>query len=864
MSCVNTAVGADRWAADCGLGVEPLDRTTVVSLHASRLTEPEIPVSSRSRRGTGITTPPVESVVRPPGVAENPQQANAPQGNVMNFSELSVLASVGLDLALQRIFSGELSVDGERFLAAHVEALDAYQLLWWLQQPEPEAEEGGLAWDRPSGKIVDAIVKASAPPGSGFLLAKSVQLVANEHVRDELILKLLAADPNHQWRLIVDVSGCDVFRAVAQHDVISLGGGACDRPAREPSLGCRPSWLIEEGQHAPMVSMSLLEDRPETWRTVRGLVRIARGTDALAAHALWLVDHLGLLDRVGAPAELLDIAVPTQFELHRDDASSRRRQHARFAVQVVDRWPGKQDETVREWFVQRSLAAVERNVPWGAVWPEIPARFRDDVAVASLASRSPAPWAVRAIANRMTGMAAWEAIFACFARARVIEHAHGQIDETFLGYDIASFGGFARMSSQEAQEVFQAHDVRNDAGWMAALPIPEDADESFDERFVATAAATNVSPVHIADRLRTLPLVPHRAARLVEMGIQTGFLWEWDNGSALARAAGAMPNAKAPSLTHRILARPEAYATYKLLLGSATAKRLLAFFEQHLESDLHSACLAFDADPGVFDEAACRRLRSAVLAGSFASIHYLRQGHPSLEIGDADVADVARGRVDAGEPWRPEFLPECADDAVVDRVRRLADADETVALLDHLAPRRVTRELLAVAQDWLLAHEPSTTMARWIGTKLTSKSLWAEPGTSLVQALLHGSGPALVALLAMSEASSQASSGAVLAAVHDVIGTALAVRARQAFMAGDPRTARRTLTALAHLSPSPRLRSTVRDLRKLDRASEVEVQIEANEMLLRRGRSESPGFAGVVDAITVMARLDVDADDRGT
>ena len=278
----------------------------------------------------------------------------------------------------------------ESFLRAHWQLLDRDQLLEWLALPVPEGIEG----DRSNGEIVERLIEQSGGP-LAFIVHDELGCIADAAVRDDLIERLSEVDERFTARLLLQLSGGRVFRAIARCERAYL-----DRSRRHPFS------RVGSVSSQPFLAPLLRDERRDDRACLVRLKRQLNGPGHL--YALGVAVDAGLVDELGPLSELVG-DVPLLEDI--DEACVG---EAASLLGFARAW-SKPDER-RDFFVDRALRHSDRSESWPEIYWVTPADLRDDVGLATAATPHPAPWALAAVVRHMSGMEAWRLGFALCKR----------------------------------------------------------------------------------------------------------------------------------------------------------------------------------------------------------------------------------------------------------------------------------------------------------------------------------------------------------------------------------------------------------------------------------------------------------------
>jgi hypothetical protein len=751
--------------------------------------------------------------------------------------ESSLVAAIGVQGAAERLLGAKtFDEESEGFFLCHHEELSCRHLLRWLGHSEPD--EGPSS--RPVAQVVARIVETVhdrrdplAPPD----LPSLVRQVNDDAVRDEIIEALRPKlKPDHWILLAVLASGGEVFTAVRD-----LERGLIDRQKAPPMA------LLDAGQ-LPLLTSKLFGVRRHDAACAAALLS-ALDDEGTRYYALWLAREAGLLGRIGGPDAVLGRVPP----LKEVEASARLR--TAFVLDVAREWPDT--ERGNAWIARRAIDAVSRGIPWGYLWWEIPEDLRDQVAITSLETPKPAPWVARAIARRMTGRAAWDAMFRLMDGPLPSENCNDEFND---GLKSSALALGRPPDRNEIDQAFEAMSPLFRSAWIGEMKLPDDADEGLDARYTKAARSCGVPEHLIVARLLSLPLAPDRARRVARFALDAGIFWRLGRCLEIAEAAGPIDGVSMPSdFTNNTL------AAFRALAGDAAGRTLESCFDELLgRGQLDEALALANSAPEVLSEERHAALRQLALVQPISRLADLQESADWL-IDRSDV--IAQAAREDRDDWGiADRLPERLKPVMLTKIAATDQVRLAESLLDRLEALGASRrEILSIALERLRARGPAALSHVWIAARLDTRSLWDEPGTEIVTALLRAhdaEGAALVFSTCLEAATPKGGHQAVKATdlghtMHTAVGTVLVRIAADALRNADAGLAKRALAGLAHLNPASRLRERVRELRRLTSEDDVISLIETNEALLRRSGSAD---AATIDAVLYALQMLVSGD----
>ncbi len=709
----------------------------------------------------------------------------------------------------------------EEFFLTHFPDLPGRDLLCWLAVPEPDEAKP----KRPIKRIADRIVETWGRAGDVLALMEGPTLLQRVHdvdVRNEVLDSLRENIDKECWfQFALVATGGGIFTAIRDFE----------RHLHEPGRSY-PSGLLNEGP-VPSLTTDLFPARRDDDACCK-VLRSSLANEATRYYVVWLLRELQLLTRVGPPAVVLG-DVPTLGEVN-DPLHWHR---VGFLVSVARNWP--QRTAGHAWLTRRALDAAARGVSWYSLWWEFPPELRDGAAIESVATPTPAPWVARALAHRAHTKAQWEALLdfldACTSSGPSVEDLnHGiGVSELALG---------RKPTHDEFTEFFQACDPKSWRMLIQRAPLPSDADDDFDARYIEFAERSRFFPDLIIERLSGLPLSASRACRIIKHALRSGSFWHLENRYELVRCMGSLEGVTIPvppSMT------ADSIALFRTLAGdhadATLAERLADLIRGGL---LHDALALADVAREIVSDDNRAVMNHLARSLPLSALAHLQASHPWF-LTEADVLEEAT-RVDRERWGHVDSLPAYLSPIMEAKAVQTPVSMLAVALLDRLEANGVTRrKVLNLALKRLRTHGRGALDPHWLGRKLDTKSLWMEPGKDFVNEFLRDRDRnGAVMLLSVCLDAPVDHRPNLTYAMHAVIATCLVTFAEAALEAKKQGQAKNALTGLAHLNAPSRLRDRVRGLRRLDPQEDVLVLIEVNEGLLRRSDA---GDAATIDAI---------------
>lgn len=744
----------------------------------------------------------------------------------------SRVATLGVSKTADHLLTANtLDAEVERFFQDHHQELDWHQLLAWLSLPPPNDQKRSVS--SPVDRMVERL-GATDNVLALLQLEERLETVHDEEVRDEIIAALRpCVGPERWYGLSLLASGGPVYNAV--RDV--------ERAIRSNEV-TPPMALLQPGP-LPSLVATLFDDRRHDDRCKALLVQAAREDD-VGGYFLWLLRETKLINQVGSLDDVLG-DVPTFHEVdlcgHVD---------LRWRIDLVRHWP---DESERNrWFVQRALNAVERGVPWAHLWWELPPDLRDAAALASRNTDNPAPWIIISITRSLPPREAWQAIFE-MADVQVPAATEQEINDSLR---LATVVLDRKPTSKEKSDAIVAVQAWDRDAWIFNTPLPDDADDDFDKRFIELAGRFDVGRRPVVDRLLTLPLTQSRATRIVQLAAADGCLWMLDRRAEVIEAAGVLESFRIP-LPYPLT--KENLDLFNAVAGKQEAGDQLAdWFDDllrrggHLEL-LRAVALA-DLEPRLVSDERRSRLRELASALPISEQARLAASSPWL-LSEQDVIDQAEDP--AGVRWGaieslPSYLaPKMKVAASTGAASRVAEL-----LLDRLETLgHSRRDVLGVALRRLKTADSDAVSPLWLATKLDSKSLWLEPGGELLALLLREGDPSGAEVVLQVCVETARLDGKLTYAMHHALAVVCVDIAEQALDGKDAGCARRALTALAHLNAASRLRGRIQALRRFDPPHDVGNLIDVTAELFRRsGKNDPAPVDFIADALGALVSVE--------
>lgn len=266
----------------------------------------------------------------------------------------------------------------EDFFLDHWSKLHPETVVRWLSRPRVEDIE------RPLHGVVQYLVQRLLVQRDHEHLFDfglwNLLSIPDATARDGAVELLRGSLDAQQWEALLEhAEGCALFRTLA---------------CNGRSVPFDRYTLTVGNLRASTLAAELFDVRRDEIECARRLEKRCMDPD-VGDEVLRLLDQLGVLAQVATPLTLT-AALPSLCESEAKDYG-RVRLRLGLLSGLIDH------PTARDVVVTRTLAASARGVPWGDLWWEIPEAFRDDVAIDSLKTARPAPWALNAIRRRFVG-----------------------------------------------------------------------------------------------------------------------------------------------------------------------------------------------------------------------------------------------------------------------------------------------------------------------------------------------------------------------------------------------------------------------------------------------------------------------------
>ncbi len=741
---------------------------------------------------------------------------------VTNKQIQNLVAVIGGERTIIRLLEADhLSMDAESFVRLHFTKLGADTLLSWLSKSVPVGADG-----RPTSRVVDRVIDTVNLdlPGVLFLPA-ALKSVNDDDARDEIIERLQPQMEAWHWLRIAAVASAasEMFGRVLEREVRIVDGNAY------------PPSEIRTGETLPLLTPRIFAHRRDD-NALRAALRHATQDPATRLYAIWMLRETKLLSSLGTPDDVFG-QIPLLSEIPATEHAT-----TKYFVDAVGEWPS---EVSRSWRVRRILDAAARGVRWSSLWWECDASIRDVVAMMSLNTPSPAPWAFEVVSRTHKPEEAWPILF------RLLDGAPPEVSfekEFNAALQHAALLGLKPVGDS-VQEAFQAIHPRSWTGWFTRTSLPDNADGEFDERYAAAARRLKLSAPDIAKRLAALPLSKLRARRIVSLMLDSGVFWEMPDCLGLANAAGEVefevPLPEWPT--------QESVSAFKVLAGPRADSRISAHHAAVIAAgDLHKALSWVHAAPQLQNEPTRSALRTLAQALPVSGLVELRRRHAWL-IDDEDVTAAASKARDAADWGSLSSIPASLCPYLRAASLRASDADVAGRLLDRLEELGTSRrDVLQLALERVDSRGVASVTATWWASKLGSRSLWVEVGVEVVTRISAADKDAASRLGVefFYAACSRPNIPRMGPVLHEVLAEVLVRRAGIHLTDGHLPPAVRALKALAHLNAPSRLRAEVLRLRKTTADPDVLALIEVNADLLRRtGKDEAVSFEALLDAL---------------
>ncbi len=713
--------------------------------------------------------------------------------------------------------AGELDAANEAVVRRFWHELDWCELVTWLALPAVADSEG-----RPVGEVVERIATLAAPDIELLVSGpKRIETIQDGSVRNEVLRALRPTLASEQrWRF--DPLG---------------SGGALFGTIRDFEKDAAPPWEVLVPGPKPSLTSELFDTLTNDLACRQQLQRCL-GEGRLRLYTFWVLERVGLLSKFGSLRDLMPgVVTPVENILEGE--------RTRFLLGVAARWERARERD--DWFSEWALEARSRGVRWEELWLHIPEESRGAVAIASLRTEVPAPWAPWSLLKKGASSDHWQLFFELLPR--MIPHQ---------GLPLSPAVGLVLGRVLDPSERALWRDVTCESGWMEQMfraPMPSDAGPEFDKQFVLAAHQLGVPPRHALQHLvKQAGLSTDRAIALILEAESRGILWNWE---PVQRLVGR------DDVRGHIAVEPprdlseSAVNAFLRLRGDHGVRELRAYAQTLVgRGAVPEALTLAGLAPEVLDdelrEAGATWARSRTLSEAVA----LRERHPWL-LTDAELVDKAEARGD----WEGlGHIPSCLVPVVSSRVPEIPDAREAARLLGLLERAGLTRhQVMGLAVRRLETLGVKALTAQWLGKNLDNNTLWKKYGADVVTRLLEA-GPD-GARLTFEVCCYAPRTESMAQTLHTVLAACLIRLAEVASAGGDGDLAARSLRALYCLSPSSRVWGALHGLRKLDTSSEVSRLIELNENELRHAKKQAKCELGDIgDALSEL--LGEQEDDR--
>lgn len=710
--------------------------------------------------------------------------------------------------------SKRLTKAQDEFFLAHWSSLDDHVLLDWLRTRPPDDAEA-----RPPGitpRAVDWIVgRSGADPLFRMKIYGWVEGITDEMSRDDVIERLRGRIPEDTWLTLLPLaSGCVPFIELARLE-----------SASDPRRKHCPYELVE-GHGIQVIRDRLFDVRREKGKCHERLRSMIEDTDS-RMYVLWALRAVGLMKEIVSPGILLE-KLPTISEVEPE-------QRARVRLQIDLANDLADHEDYEPTVIKRIGAASGRGVPWGYLWWEIPEQLRDDVGIASIDTPNPAPWSVAAVERKISGMAAWLKVLDRF------EKPLSPPEDVKFFHEGARYWHGRPFPKVEGEADFRPLD---DTKWLTALPLPEDANETFEKRLADALRQFHADDFLIADRLSELPLDQARAARLLEMALAGGSFYRLERCAELAEASGPLDGT---------VPRPKqwdekALRAYELLAGNGAVAK---WFDESIEAgDFWQAYHLAECEESLRSAERVEALRRLLPCDDLRTLVRLHDDSGWLLAESVVIHELRIGEFDDDQWMHLWVVPDYLVPVVELKVLHTDNANVAGELLRILKDRKVDeKKTAAVAVDRVRRHGTASIETRRLGILLASGKLWSGPGRDLIDHVLRDLGNESVWWLFRVAWLSHEKKPTIVQALHGVFADVMVDIAGDALRDGDPGRAERCLRALASLTAPPRLFRNVRALKELTDDPDLTTLIEANAGLMAKADDESASMGTLEDAL---------------
>lgn len=747
----------------------------------------------------------------------------------MKTDDLAVLGKTpqGINVALSRISSQEAFEESDHeFLLRNIDGLNAPALLAWLYQKPPYPN-----------LVVGALVTLARKYGIGFEL---LQIGGLPHELLELYAEQTRGVlQNGQWWHIVRNlrETCPMFSAaIQQHQYWRIAEWLF--PHRKDENACRNALppLIREAD-------AKLRRRILEWAQQYGYL------DALSRSDI-------LPPQVSFPFEKRDVDEPSA------DA---------FFLTLARQWRARPD--VRQWLVDQSLRAIERDVSWASVWRVLPRELQDEVALRSLETNNIAPWAVLTIVEMVERGEpdAWD---------RWLLPNLNKLSEMKVSSERLQFLSKLKFPPEYLQAIGidpneQRH-IPEDKRWCVTEPAdlhiwlfhhapwPANADKAFEDRLWSMGREYHEFIrrgmfAHFVDQ----PLTRQRANRLLGWALAepSFFDIEPDTILRLVEHADPLPAESLPEVEHFIWQKrtEEGFAAYRKLGGDAALEKLQAWAREPLQHEGHvmTALYRMRMLPDMFDENdLAPHIVTLVQRASFFELLRLREEIPKYISEDQVVAAAEKCAEDPNTyRWchdEPPPFSEAFRAAIRKRVRVCHDM-EWEGLMRWLEQHDESPEALLDHTLHQFEKNPTSSWAKGrLSAYFVNRTRWTDMGPRVLRILLQDSDE-YAARKFLDHARERDGSQLNVLGMHEALAVVLLERIAEAVTTGDEKAALAALQALVVLHPPTRFSGRVRALRKLGMLSaEVAELVALNERLLRHNSTRDAKWSDGHEALILL------------
>lgn len=698
--------------------------------------------------------------------------------------------------------AGELDEANETVLRANWRELKWFEQLEWLALPT-DAE------GRPVGEIAQHIANSISSDEMIVSGPARIAAISNGDVRNEVLRIVRPTLPNEH---------CSRFDALGS-------GGAIFAKIRDIEESEKPPTVVLRSGQLPRLTSVLFGELTNDQACLQRL-KLSLGDEHLRLYVLWVLERVDLLSRLGSLDDVLPSVITPVEDIANGDKT-------RFLLDLASRWLATDERDA--WFTRWAIEARSRGVRWEELWFHIPEAIREAVAIASLESDVPAPWAPWSLLNKAaTSYEHWQLFFKQVPRA--VPHQ---------GLPIGHWVGHVLRRQPEKAELELWRNITCESGWreqMFETPLPKEAGPDFDEAFVVAAHQLGVSARHALQYLVQQPgLSTHRAIALIQAADKHRLLWNWEPLRCLVER-GDVRGRVVVEPPHEI--SENAINGFRCLRGEHAIGELRKHTRRLLQRGaVPEVMLLARLVPEVQDDELREVCSSWARGRTLSEAVALRGRYPFL-LSDTELVRIAEAADDFEGLHQ---IPECLVPIVSAWVQAVPEPREAARLLGLLEVAGLSRrEVMDLVVRRLECLGPEALDPKWLGQKLDSNTLWKSYGEK-VFALVLGVGERKHAMPAFSICWYSPREESMVRTQHTVVATCFIRLAERACTDGNWVLAARALRALFYLSPASRVGRALRGLRELGIPSEIVQLVELNENAIRHAKKQPKCELGDID-----------------